>query len=869
MRQPPPPSTLWCTWQLSGNQKPRVRRQLPLFGRTLARTFPLYQDWLPGLSPLRTSLRTDACRECGLGSKQPSPQSCLGGIDRLGDEDPVLVVHGAPTKSEAKQRLPYSSNMGLYIRQRVEKYAPGKAVHYTYAYGCAGAATPKEVAVAIDTCRAYLSADVFRMKPRRIIAMGSQAMQAVFGHYVPADYTRRAWARVLGVPAFPLIDPMMAIRNRFWRRQFDRDLNWALNCEDPPHIKGEGRLLTTREEVADYLSSLKPNLPTTVDVEHEGSLWEDDFVLLCVGMAQDPERPVVIPAGVLSEARAEFTAWLADPSMLKTNQNIKHDRHALFRCFGVDIVGIVSDPMLISRIMEPEAMAGLKALSWTVGYGGYKEAAKDLSDEDEKGASVANLPPDDLHAYNARDAACTLLVHEKQQARLRTAKVKGGPGLASTWSRLVGPAFDALAIVERNGILLSETAVRAYDKWLEAQHQRLTTTLQSFPEVPPGFSPGSNPQKAKLLFEILKLPSRVKTGSGGASVSADALEEIKDAHPIVPVLLELSKIEKQRSTYGLGMLRYISPLDGRVHTTFKLVRTGRLSSSEPNMQNVTRPEVPGDEGEWARGCFVPSPGKLFVQLDYSQQELRAAAMLSGDKKMAAAFESGVDFHTATAAAAYGVPMDQVTKAQRSVGKVLNFAIVFGKSAYGIAKDTGKTPEEAQALLDSLLTTYPDLGKWLRNQVAQAEVDGELWAVWDPPGSRLGWVHRRSAHGIGELGDNKQSERVRKHWANVSKNDPIQWLANCFALASVTEAVRWTEEECPEVKVVMTVHDSILFETPRALVDDVLNAGRRIMLSWPSGVAKLKVDEEVGETWGTMRKLEAGAENWERRLKEKL
>jgi DNA polymerase-1 len=515
------------------------------------------------------------------------------------------------------------------------------------------------------------------------------------------------------------------------------------------------------------------------------------------------------------------------------------------------MVGIASDTMLVQRLREPEAPAKLGALAWQVGMGGYKEAAKDLSDEDDKGGnSIASLSPNNLHAYGGRDAFTTLLIHREQQAR---------PGkLSHMYDALVGPAFDALAIVERNGILLSEANVRAYDAYLQAHFLRADTSMRSFPEVPAGFSPGSAVQTAALLYDVLKLPCTAKTKGGGRSVAADALVVLKDKHPIIPCLIELAKLRKQISTYGLSMLEHISSLDGRVHTTFKLVRTGRLSSAEPNCQNITRPDEAGDEGEWARGCFVAPPGSKLISLDYGQLELRAAAMLSGDEKMAAAFESGHDFHRMTASAAFKVKPEAVTQTQRQVGKVLNFAIVFGKSAYSIAMETGLRPEEAEALVASLLETYPKLGIWLRTQESNADVKGELFAEWNPPGSRLNWAHRRSLAGIGEIGTSKEADKRRRHYRNVAKNDPIQWLANCFALASLTEAVRWTVEERPEVKVVMVVHDEILFESPDGLVDEVVREGKRIMLSWPSGVVKLKVGAEVGQTWGSMQGYEEKA-----------
>jgi DNA polymerase-1 len=353
---------------------------------------------------------------------------------------------------------------------------------------------------------------------------------------------------------------------------------------------------------------------------------------------------------------------------------------------------------------------------------------------------------------------------------------------------------------------------------------------------------------ADLLYNKLGLTCEIKTDTGQQSVKAEALEALADKHAIVPLLLSLSRVKKQRSTYGLSMLEHISEVDGRVHTTFNMVRSARLSSKSPNVQNITAPEEPGGEGEWARGCFVAAPGNKLVSLDYAQQELRVAAMLSGDETMAASFEAGHDFHTMTAAAAHGVSPDAVTKEQRRVGKSLNFAIIFGQSEYGIARSIDSTKERAAELMATLLGRYSKFAAWRRGRVADAEVNGILWTEWGD------WCFRRSVYGIGETARGKAADRIRKHWRNVAMNNPIQCIANCFCLASLTEAVRWTREERHEVKVVMTVHDSLLFECPEGLVDEVVREGRRIMLQWPSGVVKLKVDAEVGADWGRMVKV---------------
>lgn len=801
---------------------------------------PLIEDWFPTRERYtRKPLGRDKhCTACVLHAD--ARNVCLAPTVDPGGPGTAMVVTLAPTKAEAEAGVSFTGQLSQALQRYARKHYEGTLV-MTHLVRC-----PGKVLDHLDDCAPYLLGDVQTYKPDRVVLVGAAAT-ASFGVYIDPSRSRRLWSRLLGVPAFAVMDPLNGAFNRFVRRQFEHDLRWALttNVEQP---KGEVEVLTDPEQLESYLQGLEFDKPVTVDVEHKGTLWDGDFELLCVGFCQDAERPVVATMPALNGAVDAVRVFLRDLRIPKVNQNIKHDRHALYRTFGSDMRGIIGDTMLQARLFEPEEQAGLGPLSWKVGMGGYKEAAKDLS-EDGRGHKVEKLSPRELAVYNGRDTSATLRVYDWLTGRLGDT--------AQTWRTLIGPAFEALTKVERNGILLSDANVRSYDKWLEVQEQKLDTDLRSVPEVPVGFNPASNKQMGEFLYDILKIPfpKSALTKKGGRSVAKGTLEDLKHHHQVVQTLLDLSAIRKQRNTYGLGMLEHISPVDGRVHTTFKLVRTGRLSSSDPNMQNITKPEEPGDEGSWARGCFVPSPGHRFVQLDYSQMELRVAAMLSGDEAMASAFESGADFHTMTAAAAFGVKPEQVTSAQRKVAKTINFAIVYGKSEYGLSKDLGKPLHEVEALMATLMGRYAKLKAWRQKQVDDAQVLGEVWSRWTPPEPHSPrWVFRRSVAPIGDTRDTPEARKMVKHMKNIALNTPIQCIANCFSLASLTEAVRWTEEECPSARVVMTVHDSLLLECPKAEVDLVADAVKEIMLSWPSGVVKLKVDVEVGDDWGNMEKV---------------
>ncbi len=798
---------------------------------------PLIENWLAGVDKSEGIHRDSNCTLCTLGS-QTGLSTCMPSVGQW-EEGCLLVVLGQPTQEETRMGQSFISSMHETVKTIIKSFYTGP-VYYTYSQGCSG-----DDDDAVTNCRSYVRGDIDKVKPSRILAFGNKASESLTGHKVDGLATRRAWQVVCGVPTYFLPNPMQGIRNNFIMKLFKTDVKWALETTKE-QVAGTTTVIETGDELSDFLDQLKPEEPISIDIENKGKLWDSSFKLLCVNICQDVTAPVVVTAQAIEECKDKFLKFLENPEYKKVNQNIKYDANGLYQAYGVDMKGIVADTMLWARMRETESPAGLGSLSWLVGMGGYKDAAKDTTDDDVKGAKVfENMEPNVLHAYGGRDASCTLQVYNWQKTKMGR--------LLPTYNNLVGPAFDALATVERNGMLLSADNVRAYDLWLSAKLEKLDYQLRSYKEVPKDFNVGSPKQKGKLLFDDLGLAAIELTKTGNRSTGADALEAIKDRHPIVPIIQELTTLGKQKSTYGLGMLEHIANLDGRVHTTFKLIRTGRLSSSNPNCQNYTRSDEAGDAGSWARGCFIAPQGHKLVNVDFAALELHVAAMLSGDEKMGADFDAGYDFHTMTASRIYKIDPSKVTKTQRSIAKTCNFSFLFGKSAYGVSKDLNIPVEQAESIIGAILDNYPKLRMWLKMQKAQARATGEVVAQWNPLGSGLEWTYRRSAYALGETGKGKEVDKVKKHWDNVATNFPIQCIANCFAIGSLVKIVKWSQEQ-KDIKVVMTVHDSIVLEVPDNKVVDTVAQVRHYMTDWPTGVVKLKVDAEVGDDWGNMEKI---------------
>jgi len=453
------------------------------------------------------------------------------------------------------------------------------------------------------------------------------------------------------------------------------------------------------------------------------------------------------------------------------------------------------------------------------------------------------IPPNRLHWYCGLDTAATLALYKHQRSN---------PGrFENTWRRLHGPALHALGTVERWGAILSRENVMAYDTFLNGRIERVRADLTQFPEVPTELNVKSPKQMQELFFTKLKLKPTMRTDSGAPSCSGEALEQLQKENPnvgCIPLIREWLEARSMIAMYGEGILKHIG-YDERVHTKYRIVRTGRLSSRDPNLQNLKSPDddpdlaEEDDNGKWARGCWVCPEGWVWVNLDYSQVELRVAAMMSGDKNMIEAFASGKDFHQERAAQIFAKPAEKVTKLERRIAKVINFMIPYGASEFAVAGNLGITPEKAKEYIDAYMESAPGLDAWLRGEVRRGHETGASWSVYEPEG----WTHKRDVFDIGEpvtKGDKLARERVG-HAERVCKNNPIQNIANCFSLASLSRVVPWIEDSGIPAQLVMTVHDNLALYARADVWEEVAHEVKAIMQDFETGPVELKVDVELG------------------------
>ena len=390
------------------------------------------------------------------------------------------------------------------------------------------------------------------------------------------------------------------------------------------------------------------------------------------------------------------------------------------------------------------------------------------------------------------------------------------------------PLCRVLAEMELAGFQVDAGMLRSFGETLTAAIETLEQRIYSYAGQ---FNINSPKQLGEVLFERLGLPSYKKTKTG-YSTSAEVLEKLRGAHPIVGEVLEYRQYAKLKSTYVDGLLKVISP-DGRVRTSFQMTvtATGRLSSTEPNLQNIpTRTEL----GSELRRMFVAGPGRILVDADYSQIELRLLAHISGDQAMVDAFRSGEDFHTVTAAHVFSVPVEEVTPAMRRAAKAVNFGIVYGISPFSLSQDLGVTVAEAKAYMDAYFHRFPGVKAYMDQVVERARADGYV----ETP------MHRRRA--LPEI--KSSNHNMRSFGERVALNMPIQGAAADIIKLAMVRVHRQLKEAALEARLIMQVHDELIVECPETEADQV----KTILVREMEGAYPLSVpliaEAHSGKSW---------------------
>jgi DNA polymerase-1 len=566
-------------------------------------------------------------------------------------------------------------------------------------------------------------------------------------------------------------------------------------------------------------TSLDPMAAELVGISVSAAAGEAAYIPLTHRYAGAP--PQLATALVLARMRP----WLESADRIKVGQNAKYDRH-VFANHGVMVRGVKHDTLLQSYVLQSHQRHDMDALATRfLGASGLLQYA------DVAGKGAAMIPFDQVEVqratdYSAEDADVTLQLHHALLPR-----VQKEPKLAYVYADIEIPVASVLLTMERNGVRV-DTAMLAQQG--NELGQKMLDLERKAHELAGGpFNLGSPKQLCEILFERLKLKVVKKTPSGVPSTDEEVLEKLAQDHPICKTLLEHRGLSKLKSTYTDKLPRMINPKTGRVHTNYAqaVAVTGRLSSTDPNLQNIP---VRTAEGRRIREAFVAPPGSKIVSADYSQIELRIMAHLSGDASLIDAFAAGEDVHRHTASEVFDTPRDQVTSEQRRYAKVINFGLIYGMSAFGLAQNLDIERAAAASYMEKYFARYPSVAKYMERTRNEARERGYVETVF---GRRL-WLP--------DIGSSNQARRQAAERQAI--NAPMQGTAADLIKMAMIAVQDWLEKERLATKLIMQVHDELVLEVPDAELDRVKTNVEKLM----TGVAKLDVplvvDAGVGANW---------------------
>lgn len=534
----------------------------------------------------------------------------------------------------------------------------------------------------------------------------------------------------------------------------------------------------------------------------------------------------------LSENREEvlqtleiFRPFFEKEDLLKIAHNLKYD-YKVLKQYDITVKGAMFDTMIAHYLLNPDGRHGMDYLSEV--YLNYKPVSIETI-IGKKGKKQGNFRDADLRTqtdYAAEDADITFQLYELFAPQLKK------ENLEELFYNIEMPLMEVLAKMELAGISLDEKWLAQESVDLENDLKQLETKIFELSEEE--FNMNSPKQLGEILFEKMQLdPKAKKTKTGQYATSEDVLQKLSSKHEIIKHILEYRTYQKLKSTYVDALPSQIEKKDNRVHTNFSqtTAATGRLASVNPNLQNIPIRTV---RGQQIRGAFVSGEGKKIISADYSQIELRLIAEISGEDNMIKAFQDGEDIHASTAAKLFKIPLAEVSKTQRSQAKTVNFGIIYGQGAFALAEQTGLSRTEAKQMIEAYFETYPKLKEYMAEQVSKARQLGYVETI-------LG--RKRHLKDI-----NSNNFVVRGHAERNAVNAPVQGSAADVVKLAMIKIDRELEEQKLKTKMLLQVHDELIFESP---TDEIETASKLIKTEMESALktqVPLLVEIGVGNNW---------------------
>ena len=521
---------------------------------------------------------------------------------------------------------------------------------------------------------------------------------------------------------------------------------------------------------------------------------------------------------------AKLKPWLESASHFKVGQNLKYDAH-IFANYGITLGGIAFDTLLESYVLESHLPHNMDSLAER------HLGMKTIRYEEVCGKGVHQIGFDQVDLkiatdYAAEDADITLRLHHELWPQIQES-----PGLLYVYEKIEMPAMQVLGIMERNGIRIDSALLGKQGQQVGKRLLELESEIHQLAGQP--FNIQSPKQIAEILFVQLELPVIKKTPSGAPSTDEEVLQKLAEDYPLPARILDYRSLAKLMSTYIEKLPRMADPKTGRVHTNFSQATavTGRLASSDPNLQNIP---VRTEEGRRIREAFIAAEGCKLLSADYSQIELRIMAHIAEDENLLAAFRDGKDVHQATAAEIFGIPLDDVNSEQRRYAKVINFGLIYGMSAFGLAGNLGIERSAAQNYIAKYFDRYPGVAQYMERTRLEARENGYVETVF---GRRL-W-----------LPEIKGSNGPRRQGAErAAINAPMQGTAADLIKLAMIAVEDWLEKQQLKTKLLLQVHDELVFDVPLNEIDLLQEKLPDLMCNVAQLKVPLVVSIGIGDNW---------------------
>jgi len=601
--------------------------------------------------------------------------------------------------------------------------------------------------------------------------------------------------------------------------------NGLLTIKNVPH---KYHLVDTKVKRADLVSKLFMQKSVCFDTETTGlNVFAADLVGLSFCFTKGEAYYVTLPAdkSEISDVLHEFKAFFQSEHIEKIGQNIKFDL-LMLAMYGIELKGPMFDTMIAHYLVQPELRHGMDYLAEI--YLRYRTIHYDdlVGGKGKNQIDIRFVDLDLLCDYAAEDADITFQLKEILEKEIHE------NGLQNLFYEIEMPLMKVLARMEQNGVRIDSEALRLSSVVLTGEMIELEKQIHELAGYE--FNVSSPAQVGEILFDRLKLDEKAKkTKTGQYSTSEDVLEKIRSKHPIIGKILDYRGLKKLLSTYIDALPQLINQSTGKVHTSFNqtVTSTGRLSSTNPNLQNIPIRDAQGKE---IRKAFIPDDGCVFLSADYSQIELRIMAHLSGDANMLDAFNSGHDIHTATAAKIFKKALDEVTTDMRRKAKTANFGIIYGISTFGLADRLSIPRAEAKELIDGYFATYPDVKRYMDEAIQRAKEAGYVETIFG---------RKRFLADI-----NSQNSIVRGYAERNAINAPIQGSAADIIKIAMVKIQNRLDREKLHTTMTMQVHDELNFNVPASEVE----IAKKIVVDEMESAIKLQVpliaDCGVGANW---------------------